>query len=151
MEVCHFRCSKHRKLPYSVYIYICYRFKQKTEAHAIFLNPFTVCSLCKQKFVVCQYVCKRTKRTCPSMVGELIYEKNSRGKSYSRLSFTVFYGRRPPPNPTEDSFPMVGLDANGPYPLDYYISGTDSCNGDSGGPLYTWKDGVPTLIGVVSR
>ena len=40
---------------------------------------------------------------------------------------------------------------NGSYPLDYFISGTDSCKGDSGGGLYTWRDGVPTLMGVVSR
>jgi hypothetical protein len=47
--------------------------------------------------------------------------------------------------------PIVGLDKNGPYSLDYYISGTDSCKGDSGGGLYTWRDGAPTLMGVVSR
>jgi hypothetical protein len=46
---------------------------------------------------------------------------------------------------------IVGLDKNGPYSLDYYISGTDSCKGDSGGGLYTWRDGAPTLMGVVSR
>jgi len=39
----------------------------------------------------------------------------------------------------------------GKYPYDYYIGGTDSCNGDSGGGLYHWKNGVPTLLGVVSR
>jgi hypothetical protein len=27
--------------------------KRKTEAQAIFFDPFTVCSLCKWKFVVC--------------------------------------------------------------------------------------------------
>ena len=37
------------------------------------------------------------------------------------------------------------------YPFDYYIGGTDSCNGDSGGGLYYWKNGIPTLLGVVSR
>ena len=37
------------------------------------------------------------------------------------------------------------------YPYDYYIGGTDSCSGDSGGGLYTWINGVPTLLGVVSR
>ena len=37
------------------------------------------------------------------------------------------------------------------YKLDYYLGGEDSCSGDSGGPLYTWIDGVPTLIGAVSR
>jgi len=48
---------------------------------------------------------------------------------------------------------MMGL--KGPkgteYPYNYYISGTDSCSGDSGGGLYTWRDGIPTLLGVVSR
>ena len=39
----------------------------------------------------------------------------------------------------------------GKYPFDYYIGGTDSCNGDSGGGLYYWKNGIPTLLGVVSR
>jgi hypothetical protein len=28
----------------------------KKEAQAIFLNPFTSCSLCKRKFVVCPFV-----------------------------------------------------------------------------------------------
>jgi hypothetical protein len=28
----------------------------ETEARAIFLNPFTVCSSCKLKFVVCPFV-----------------------------------------------------------------------------------------------
>ena len=37
------------------------------------------------------------------------------------------------------------------YPYDYYLGGTDSCSGDSGGGLYTWKDGKATLLGVVSR
>jgi len=37
------------------------------------------------------------------------------------------------------------------YKLDYYVGGEDTCSGDSGGPLYTWIDGVPTLIGAVSR
>ena len=37
------------------------------------------------------------------------------------------------------------------YPYDYYISGTDTCSGDSGGGVYYWKDGVPTLVGIVSR
>ena len=39
----------------------------------------------------------------------------------------------------------------GKYPYDYYLGGTDSCGGDSGGGLYTWKNGIPTLLGVVSR
>jgi hypothetical protein len=33
----------------------------KTEAQAIFLNTFTVCSSCKQKFVVCHLL--MTKQT----------------------------------------------------------------------------------------
>ena len=48
---------------------------------------------------------------------------------------------------------MMGL--TGPkgsaYPFPYYISGTDSCSGDSGGGLYAWRDGKPTLLGVVAR
>ena len=48
---------------------------------------------------------------------------------------------------------MMGL--SGPrgseYPFSYYIYGTDSCSGDSGGGLYTWRDGKPTLLGVISR
>jgi hypothetical protein len=43
------------------------------------------------------------------------------------------------------------MNGNGTYTLDYYVSGTDSCKGDSGGGLYSWRDGVPTLMGVVSR
>jgi hypothetical protein len=39
-------------------VYICCRFKQKMEAKAIFLNPFTIRSLCKRKFVVCPFVDK---------------------------------------------------------------------------------------------
>ena len=39
----------------------------------------------------------------------------------------------------------------GKYPYNYYIGGTDSCRGDSGGGLYTWKNGKPILLGVVSR
>ena len=48
---------------------------------------------------------------------------------------------------------MMGL--SGPkgseYPFSYYISGTDSCSGDSGGGLYAWRNGKPTLLGIVSR
>jgi hypothetical protein len=29
-------------------------------ALAIFLNPFTICAFCKQKFVVCPFVCEET-------------------------------------------------------------------------------------------
>ena len=39
----------------------------------------------------------------------------------------------------------------GNYPYDYYLGGTDTCGGDSGGGLYYWKNGIPTLLGVVSR
>jgi hypothetical protein len=50
------------------YIYIalskyrCCRFnrKRKTEAQAVFLNSFTICSPCKWKFVVCLFVYKET-------------------------------------------------------------------------------------------
>nr|ALS04701.1 serine proteinase stubble [Pseudodiaptomus poplesia] len=45
----------------------------------------------------------------------------------------------------------LGLNTDGKYPYDYYISGTDSCSGDSGGPMYTWRDGKPIIIGVVAR
>jgi hypothetical protein len=61
--------------------------KQKTEAQAIFLDPLTVCSSCKQKFVVSLLVdevtdanypfsnrSRRTKWTCPSIE---IYTNNS--------------------------------------------------------------------------
>ena len=37
------------------------------------------------------------------------------------------------------------------YPYDYYVSGTDSCNGDSGGGLYAWVNEKPILLGIVSR
>ncbi len=56
-----------------IYVYVCCRFKWKTEAHAIFLNPFTVCSSYKRKFIVVPFadevtnrtlsICKQTKRT----------------------------------------------------------------------------------------
>ncbi len=42
-----------------LYIHIC-RFKRKTEAQAICLNPFTVCSSSERKFVICPYVYKQT-------------------------------------------------------------------------------------------
>ncbi len=37
--------------------------KQKTEAKAIFLNPFTSCSSCKRKFVVFLFVDKETNES----------------------------------------------------------------------------------------
>ena len=46
---------------------------------------------------------------------------------------------------------ISGLNDNGEYPFPYYVSGTDSCKGDSGGPAYMWVDGKPILFGVVSR
>jgi hypothetical protein len=63
----------------TIYIYCC--FKRKTEAQAIFLNPFTACLSYKRKFVVCPFVGEGTngsyhfanrlnglKRICPYMV-----------------------------------------------------------------------------------
>jgi hypothetical protein len=69
-----------------IYIYCIWcRFKRKTEVQVIFLNPFTIFSSSKRKFVVCpllyeeingtyQFVnglngleTKRTERTCPSV------------------------------------------------------------------------------------
>jgi hypothetical protein len=38
--------------------------KQKIEAQVIFLNPFTVCSSCKQKFVICPFVDEETNESC---------------------------------------------------------------------------------------
>jgi hypothetical protein len=35
------------------------KIKQKKEAQAVFLHPFTVFSLCKRKCVVCQFVDKK--------------------------------------------------------------------------------------------
>ncbi len=37
--------------------------KRKTEAETIFLNPFTRCSSCKRKFVVCLFVDKETNES----------------------------------------------------------------------------------------
>jgi hypothetical protein len=60
----------HIQMEMVAYIYICCRFNsyillsqaedEKTEAQAIFLNPFTVCSLCNQKFAACPFVNKET-------------------------------------------------------------------------------------------
>ena len=45
--------------------------------------------------------------------------------------------------------------ANKTHPLDYYISGSDSCSGDSGGPAFIFPEdkqpSAPVLIGIVSR
>jgi hypothetical protein len=48
-------------------VYICcnLKWKPKTKAQAIFLNPFTVCSSCKRKFVVCPFVDKEPKESYP--------------------------------------------------------------------------------------
>ncbi len=35
------------------------------EAQTVFLNTFTICSLCKQKFVVCLFVDKETNGSYP--------------------------------------------------------------------------------------
>jgi hypothetical protein len=40
-----------------------YNGKQKTEAKVIFLNPFTIGSLCKGKIVVCLFVHEETNRS----------------------------------------------------------------------------------------
>ncbi len=37
----------------------------KTEAQAIFFNPFTVRSSCKRKFIVCPFVDEETSRSYP--------------------------------------------------------------------------------------
>jgi hypothetical protein len=44
------------------YVCCCFIWKTETEAQAIFLNLFTVCSSCKQKFVVCMFVDKEANR-----------------------------------------------------------------------------------------
>jgi hypothetical protein len=43
--------------------------KRKKEAQTIFLNPFTVCSPCKGKFVICPFVVKETNRSNPCANG----------------------------------------------------------------------------------
>jgi len=45
----------------------------------------------------------------------------------------------------------IGLNEKGDYPYQYYIAGTDSCQGDSGGGVYRWINNVPTLLAVVAR
>jgi hypothetical protein len=70
--------AKKRKLTFSVfciYTYICIKilayvyiymlcFKRKSEAQAIFLNQFTICSSCKRKFVICPFVDEETNGIC---------------------------------------------------------------------------------------
>jgi hypothetical protein len=55
-----------------IYIYIymymlpCYKnIIRKMEAQEIFLNPFTACSLCKRKFVICLFVDKERNGSYP--------------------------------------------------------------------------------------
>jgi hypothetical protein len=51
------------------YIAICCHLKWKTEAQAIFLNPFTVWSSQKRKFVVCPLVYEETNKVIPFQTG----------------------------------------------------------------------------------
>jgi len=47
-----------------------------------------------------------------------------------------------------------GLNDNGDYPFNYYVSGSDTCSGDSGGGAYFWRQSdskTPVLIAIVSR
>jgi hypothetical protein len=48
---------------YSVYVYV-YMLRKK-EAQAIFLNPLTVCLLCKWKSAVCPFIDEETNRSYP--------------------------------------------------------------------------------------
>jgi hypothetical protein len=50
-------------------IYLCFHYKRKSEAQAIFLNLFTVCSSCKRKFVVCPFVYEETNGSYPFASG----------------------------------------------------------------------------------
>ena len=46
----------------------------------------------------------------------------------------------------------LGLNkGNRKYLYEYYVSSSDACAGDSGGGVYQWRNGIPTLIGVVAR
>ncbi len=49
----------------SIYLYLYSAVKQKTENQKprLFLNPFTICSACKQRFVVFPFVDKETNRS----------------------------------------------------------------------------------------
>ncbi len=51
----------------NIYIHICCHSKRKwkTEAQAIFLNPFIVSLSCKRKFVVCPFVYEETNGSYP--------------------------------------------------------------------------------------
>jgi hypothetical protein len=48
------------------------KIKRKEEAQAIFLNPFTVCSSCKKKVVICPFVEKETNGSCPFANGLIL-------------------------------------------------------------------------------
>ncbi len=59
-----------------IYIYSIYKgchFKRKEEVQAIFLNPypFTVCSSCKRKFVVCLFAYEETNGRYPFANGQM--------------------------------------------------------------------------------
>jgi hypothetical protein len=55
--------SENRTIMY-IYAAILNR-KWKTEAQMIFLNHFTICSSCKQKFVVCPFVDEQASESYP--------------------------------------------------------------------------------------
>jgi hypothetical protein len=57
--------AAYRFIYVSIIIYICYRFKWKTEVQGIFLTLFTICSSCKWKFVFCRFVYEETNRGYP--------------------------------------------------------------------------------------
>ncbi len=40
-------------------------FKRKAEAQVIFISPFTVCSSCKWKYVVCPFIYEETNASYP--------------------------------------------------------------------------------------
>jgi hypothetical protein len=44
--------------------------KQKIEAQAFFLKPFTACSSCNQKFGVCPFANEETNRSYPFASGQ---------------------------------------------------------------------------------
>ncbi len=63
---CHFKWKKwktefiHLHLLIMEFRWFKNQIKQKTEVQAIFLNPFTICSSCTRKFVVCPFADKET-------------------------------------------------------------------------------------------
>jgi hypothetical protein len=82
-----------------IYIFsfcICCRFKRKTEVQVIFLNPFTVCSLCIRKFVVCPFIDEETSRIYSFAIGlNVLNGLNGpsmlTASSASLVSFAVFH------------------------------------------------------------